>query len=129
MARTDVHTAIGGMQLGMSVPLAGLSAVLAVLGGPTIGLEGNTSDVALAALSLLSGLLLAVAGTLLLWGHAMVEPNPRPQPRSAPRVAVKVYSRRSPPTARPQPRPMPPAPVGPPVFVQMPTRSQAAQLN
>jgi|SRR5581483_2549852 len=129
MVRTDVHTALGGTQLGMSVPLVCLSGVLAVLGGPFIGLEGTTSDVALAALSLLSGVLLATAGALLLWGHAVDAPAPRPQQRPSPRVAVKVYSRRSPPKARPQPRPMPPAPAGPPMFIQVQPRAHELRPN
>jgi hypothetical protein len=100
MDRSEVHTALGGTQLGMSLPLFGFGALLVSFGGAVAGLEDSPSILPVAALSLLASALLAMAGALLLWGHHL-EPEPRivarpsPATRSSPpnRAARRTPSR------------------------------------
>jgi hypothetical protein len=87
MDRSEVHTALGGTQLGMSLPLFGFGALLVSFGGAVAGLEDSPSILPVAALSLLASALLAMAGALLLWGHHL-EPEARVMVRPSPAARV-----------------------------------------
>jgi hypothetical protein len=98
MARSDVHTAFGGMQLGMSLPLVALGAALATIGSVGLGIGENPVDSPLAVLALMSALLLSMSGALLLWSEELREPGPRPAVRrparavAAPRRDPKLWA-------------------------------------
>jgi len=105
MDRSDVQTAFGGTQLGMSLPLFCFGALLVSFGGAVAGLEDGPTILPVAALALLASALLAMAGALLLWGH-LLEPAPRvtarPSPaRAAPRSSPARIPRRV--SAKPSP--------------------------
>jgi hypothetical protein len=110
MPRGNLHTALGGTQLGMAVPLAALSAVLVFFGGAAIGVPDGPPLVPIAALALLSAALLATSGAMLLWEHQLV-PAPRATP-VRPSASPRVRSRR-PSAASPRRLPHPVMLAGP----------------